>query len=76
MQSSMDKVAAMTGLVVALLLSQLYVQPAEGKGFYGSDLGQTYAVFTMIALAIAGFGILLALYTRERMEIERPKDRL
>jgi hypothetical protein len=71
-----SRLAATAGLLVVLLSSQLYVQPAEAKRFYGSDLGQTYAVFTMIALAIAGFGIMLALYTRERMEIERPKDRL
>jgi hypothetical protein len=65
------KIAVVHGVAIGLLLfsSQLYNQ-AEAKGFYGSDLGQTYAVFTMIALAIAGFGILLALYTRESIEIK------
>lgn len=54
-----------------LLFSHFNVQQAEAKGFYGSDLGQTYAVFTMIALAIAGFGILLAIYSRETMKIKK-----
>ena len=65
-----SKVAVAHSIAIGLLLfSELYVRQAEAKGFYGSDLGQTYAVFTKIALAIAGFGILLALYTRESMKI-------
>ena len=68
-----SKVAVALGIAIGLLLfCQLHVHQAEAKGFYGSDLGQTYAVFTMIALAIAGFGILLALYTRESVEIKAP----
>lgn len=67
------KVALAISFVIGLVLfSHFDVQEAEAKRFYGSDLGQTYAVFTMIALAIAGFGILLALYTRESLEIRNP----
>jgi hypothetical protein len=64
------KAAVALGIVGLLLFSQFNTQQAEAKSFYGSDLGQTFAVFTMIALAIAGFGILLALYTRESMAIK------
>jgi hypothetical protein len=67
-----SKISLVLSLAIGLLLfSHLDVQQAEAKRFYGSDLGQTYAVFTMIALAIAGFGILIALYTRENLEIRR-----
>jgi hypothetical protein len=65
----MNATVAALGIVGLLLFGQL-VREAEAKTLYGSDLGQTYAVFTMIALAIAGFGILLALYTRESMAIK------
>ncbi|HEX2014371.1 MAG TPA: hypothetical protein VLA68_04005 [Nitrososphaera sp.] len=65
----MNKVVMALGIIAGLLLFGQLDQ-AEAKGFYGSDLGQTYAVFTMIALAIAGFGILLALYTRETMSVK------
>jgi hypothetical protein len=65
----MNKVAVALGIIACLLLFGQLDQ-AEAKGFYGSDLGQTYAVFTMISLAIAGFGILLALYTRESMAVK------
>jgi hypothetical protein len=67
----MNKVAIVLGIATGLLLfGHLHIQLAEAKRFYGSDLGQTYAVFTMIALAIAGFAILIALYTRESMAIK------
>ena len=54
-----------------LIFGHLDIQEAEAKGFYSSDLGQTYAVFTMIALALAGFGILIALYSKESIELEQ-----
>ncbi|MEW6604186.1 MAG: hypothetical protein AB1351_05800 [Thermoproteota archaeon] len=66
------KVAIALVVAISLLTSPLF-HDAEAKQMYASDLGQTYAVFTMIALAIAGFGILLALYTRESIVIKNPK---
>jgi hypothetical protein len=63
------KVALSISVALGMLLfSQLHFNHAEAKGFgnYG-NLEQTYGVFTMIGLAIGGFGIFFALYTRESM---------
>ncbi|AIF82731.1 hypothetical protein NTE_00651 [Candidatus Nitrososphaera evergladensis SR1] len=64
-------VAALTVILGVLLFSQLHFKNAEAKTLYSSDLGQTYAVFTMIAIAIAGFAIFLAIYTRESMAVKQ-----
>ena len=61
---------ALSVILGVLLFSQLHFESVEAKSLYGSDLGQTYAVFTMIAIAIAGFGIFFALYTRETMALK------
>lgn len=50
-----------------LVLGQLQFQNAKAKTLYSSDRGQTVAVFTMIAVAIAGFAIFLGLQARESM---------
>lgn len=64
--------AAVRGIVLgALAFSQMQFENAEAKTLYGSDLGQTYAVFTMIAVAIAGFAIFLGLYARESAAVRQ-----
>jgi hypothetical protein len=59
-------------LFTLLLFGQFFAETADAKlphGNYG-NFEQTVAVFTMIALAIAGFGILLAIYSRETESIK------
>jgi hypothetical protein len=54
-----------------LVLGQLQFQNAEAKTLYGSDMAQTVAVFTMIAVAIAGFAIFLGLQARESAAVKQ-----
>lgn len=65
-------VALALGLAsVVTLFSVLPINYVEAKGLYGGNMEQTVAVFTMIAVAVGGFGILMALYTRETMALKK-----
>ncbi|MGI0023715.1 MAG: hypothetical protein ACREA4_01060 [Nitrososphaera sp.] len=54
-----------------LLFSQLGVRYAEAKVIYHMDSYHILGVFLMIAIAIAGFAILLALHTRETLALRK-----
>lgn len=70
------KLRTVAGLILAssalFLSSELDVRYAEAKTCYNcGNWEQTAAVFTMIAIAIGGFGIFLAMYTRETFAVRR-----
>ena len=65
-------VAVALGLAsVVMLFSVLPINYVESTGVYDGNMEQTVAVFTIIAVAIGGFGILMALYTRETMALKK-----
>jgi len=65
-------VAVALGLAsVVMLFSVLPINYVEATGVYDGNMEQTVAVFTIIAVAIGGFGILMAIYTRETMALKK-----
>jgi len=65
-------VAVALGLAsVVMLFSVLPINYVETTGVYDGNMEQNVAVFTIIAVAIGGFGILMAIYTRETMALKK-----